>query len=94
MSPCSAVVENQISGKTKRCNVGNLKPTQPPEDWELKPSPIGRATRFINHPDNLPDIDTTPYCEQPLTVSCDQKDDVGTRYNLRRTIKAPMKLDL
>ena len=51
------MVENQISGKTKCCNVGDLKPKHPSEDWTLKPSSIGRATRFINHPDNLPDVD-------------------------------------
>ena len=93
-SPWSAVVENQMTGKTKRCNVGDLKPKHPSEDWELKPSPIGRAARFINYPDNLPDVDITPDCDQPLTVSHDQKDDVGTRYILRRSIKAPIKLDL
>ena len=74
MSPWSAVVVNQMSGKTKQCNVSNLKPKHPSKDWKLKPSPIGRAARFINHPDNLPDVDITPHCDQPLTVSCDQKD--------------------
>ena len=57
MSPWSSVVENQISGKTKRCNVGDLKPKHPSEDWELKPRSISKATSFINHPDNLPDIE-------------------------------------
>ena len=57
-------------------------------------SSISRAARFINHPDNLPNIDITPDCNQPLTVPHDKKDDVGTRYNLRRSIKAPMKLSL
>ena len=94
MSPWSAVVENQISGKTKRCNVGDLKPTHFSMDWELKPSPIGRAARLINHPVNLPDTDLTPDCDQPLTVPHDIKDNVGTRYKLRRSIKAPTKLDL
>ena len=56
-SPWSAMVGNQISGKTKYCNVGHLKPKHPSEDWTLKPSSIGRAARFINHPDNLPDVD-------------------------------------
>ena len=49
-SPWSAMVENQISGKTKCCNVGDLKPKHPSEDWTLKPSSIGRAAWFINHP--------------------------------------------
>ena len=42
----SAVVENQINGRTKRCNVVNLKLKHPSEGWELKPSPIGRAAKF------------------------------------------------
>ena len=94
MSPWLAVVENQMSGKTKRCNVGDLKPKHHSEDLKLKPSPISRAARFINHPDDLPDIDIRPDCDQLLTVPHDQKDDVDTRYNLRRSIKAPTKLDL
>ena len=57
MSPLSAVVENQMNGKTKQCNVGDLKPKQPSEEWELKPSSLGRAMRFINHLDKLPDVD-------------------------------------
>ena len=53
----SVLVENQISSKTKYCNIGDLKAKHPSEDWTLQPSPVGRATRFINHPDNLPDVD-------------------------------------
>ena len=79
-SPLSAVVENQINGKTKWCNVGDHKPKHPSEDWELKPSPITRAARFINHLDNLLDVDITPDCDLTLTVPSDQKDNVGTRY--------------
>ena len=79
---------------SKRCNVGDLKPKHHSEDLKLKPSPISRAARFINHPDDLPDIDIRPDCDQLLTVLHDQKDDVDTRYNLRRSIKAPTKLDL
>ena len=93
-SPWSAIVENHMGGKTKRCNVGDLKPKHHSEDWELKASPIGRAVRFINHPDKLPDIDITPDCDQPLTVPHDQKDNKGTRYNLRMSIKSPTQLDL
>ena len=83
-----------MSSRTKRCNVGDLELKHPSEDWELKPSPIGRAARFIDHLDNLPNIDRTPNYDQPPTVPHDQKDDVGTRYSLRRSIKAPTKLDL
>ena len=72
MSPWSAVAENQMSGKTKQCNVGDLKPKHSSTE-ELKPSPISRAARFINHPDNLPEVHVTPDCDQPLTVPHDQR---------------------
>ena len=49
MSPWSAMMENQISSKTKCCNVGDLKPKNPSEDCTLKPSSIGGAACFINH---------------------------------------------
>ena len=84
----SAIVENQFTGRTKRCNITDLKIKHPYEDWELKPATIGRAARFVNHPDNLPDIDFIP----------DETDDTakthGNRYNLRESIKPPNKLDL
>ena len=92
--PWSAVVENQINSKTKQCNVGDLKPKHPSKDWKLKPSSISRAASFINHPDNLPDVDITPDCDLTLTVPSDPKDNVGTGYNIRKSIKAPTKLDL
>ena len=91
-SPWSAVVENQISSKTKCYNVGDLKPKHPSEDWEIKPSSIGRAARFINHPDNLPDVDMIP--DHDMTVPSNLKDNMGTRYNLRKSIKAPTRLEL
>ena len=84
----SAIVENQCTGRTKRCNITDLKIKHPYEDWELKPATIGRAARLVNHPDNLPDIDFIP----------DETDDTvktpGNRYNLRECIKPPNKLDL
>ena len=33
----SVLVENQISGKTKCCNIGDLKAKHPSEDWTLQP---------------------------------------------------------
>ena len=92
--PWSAVVDNQLSGKTTQCNVGDLKPKHPSEHWELKPSPIARATMFINHLDNLPDVDIAPNHDLTLTVPSDHKDNVSTGYNLRKFIKTPTKLDL
>ena len=87
-SAWSAVFENQLSGKSKRCNIGDLKLKHPSEDWELKPSSIGRAAKFVNHPDNLPDID--------FSVDKPSDNQTGTepKYNLRRAIKAPIELDL
>ena len=49
-----AVVENQLSGKSKRCNIGDLRLKDLCEDWELKLSFNGRAAKFVNHPDNFP----------------------------------------
>ena len=89
-SSWSAIVESNITGKTKRCNVGDLKHKHPSEDWELKPDPIGRAARFVNHPDSLPDIDIKPDDPQPPTNN-KIKD---AKYSLRRAIKTPQKLDL
>ena len=91
-SPWSAVVENQISHKTKHCNVGDPKPKHTSKDWELKPSTISKAARFINHPDNLSDVDITPHHDP--TLPSNPKDNVGTIYYLRKSIKAPRRLDL
>ena len=94
MSPWSAVIENQVSGKTKCCNVGDLKPKHPSKDWELKLSSIGRAEKFINHLDNLPDVDIIPDHDMTPTVPSVPRDNVGTRYNIRKSIKAPTGLEL
>ena len=83
-SAWSAIVENQITGKTKRCNVGDLKLKHPSEDWQLKPYSVERDTKFVNNPDNLPDIDPTPnYDKSP------DKSHAGIKYNLRKNIKDP-----
>ena len=75
----SAIIENQFTGRTKRCNITDLKIKHPYEDWDLKPATIGRAARSVSHPDNLPDIDFIP----------DETDDTvktpGNRYNLRES---------
>ena len=50
---------------------------------------VGRAAKFVNHPDNLPDIDPIPsYDKSP------DNSDASTKYNLRKNIKGPTKLDL
>ena len=87
-SAWSAVVENQLIGKSKRCKICDLKIIHPSEDWELTPSCFGRAAKFVNHPNILPDID--------FSVDKPSENQKGTepKYNLRRAIKAPTKLDL
>ena len=87
-SAWSAVVENQLSGKIKRCNIGDLKLKHPSEDWELKPSSIGRAAKFVNLPDNLPEIDFS------MDKPSDNQTGTEPKYNLWRAIKAPTKPDL
>ena len=87
-SSWSAVVENHTNGRTNRYNVGDLKLKYPIEDCELKLSPIGRAAKFVHHPDNLPDIDFK------LDRMPEIKITAGTKYRLRRSIKAPKKLDM
>ena len=91
-SSWSAVVENEINGRIKSCNVGNLKLKHPSEDWELKPSPISRAAKFVNHPENLLNINMKHDSKPALT--CGSKDAAGTRYQYSGSIKASMKLDL
>ena len=75
-------------GKVKDATLVTSNLKHPSEDWELKPSSIGRAAKFVNHPDNLPDID--------FSVDKPSDNQTGTEpnYNLRRAIKAPTKLDL
>ena len=87
-SAWSAVVENQLSGKSKRCNIGDLKLKHPSEDWELKPSSIRRVVKFLNHPDNLHDINFS------VDKPSDNQTGAKPKYNLRRVMKAPTKLDL
>ena len=84
----SAVVENQFTGRTNRCNVSDLKIKHPAEDWDLKPATVGRAARFVNHPDNLPDVDFKPNQTGDAVKSPPDK------YNLRQYFKPPTKLDL
>ena len=85
-SPWSVLVENQISGKTKNCNIGDLKAKHPSEGWTLQPSLISRATGFINHPDNLPDVDISIDHDTTLDVQKSPEVWVDTRYNLRKSI--------
>ena len=56
-SAWSPVDQNQFSGKIKDATLVTSNLKHPSEYWELKPSSFGRAAKFVNHPDNLPDID-------------------------------------
>ena len=84
-SAWSAVVENQLSEKSKRCNIGDLKLKHPCEDWELKPSSTGRANKLVNHPDNLLEVDFS------VDKPSNQQIGIAPKYNLRRAIKIPTK---
>ena len=73
-SAWSAVVENQLNGKSKRCNIGDLKLKHLSEDWELKPSSIGSSAKFVNHLDTLLDIDFS------VDKSSDNQTDTDPKY--------------
>ena len=45
----TAVTEHTVSGRTRRCNVGDLQKKHPHKDWQLKVSNVGRAAKFFNH---------------------------------------------
>ena len=97
----SAIVEDQSNGRTKRCNIADLKIKHPSEDWDLKPGTVGRAARFVNHPENLPDIDFVPdkiHTPDKNNIKPNKADDIADnshhKYSLRKSIKAPTKLDL
>ena len=77
----SVLVENQISSKTKCCNIGDHKAKHPLEDWTIQPSAIGRATRFINHPENLTDVDISIRHDMTLDIQKSPGVWVDTRYN-------------
>ena len=94
-------MEDQSNGRTKRCNIADLKINHPSKDWDLKPGTVGRAARFDNHPENLPDIDFVPdkiHTPDKNNIKPNKADDITDnshhKYSLRKSIKAPTKLDL
>ena len=94
-------MEDQSNGRTKRRNITDLKIKHPSKDWDLKPGTVGRAARFVNHPENLPDIDFIPDKIQTLDknnikpTKIDYIADTSHhKYSLRKSIKVPSKLDL
>ena len=97
----SVIIENQFNGRTKRCNITDLKIKHPYKDWDLKPVAIGRAARFVNRPENLPDIDFIAdkiHTSDKNNIRLNKVDDIADtshhRYSLRKSTKAPTKLDL
>ena len=93
----SAIVEDQCNGRSKTCNIADLKIKHPSEDWDLKPGTVGRAARFVIHPENLPDIDFIPdkIHTPDKNIKPTKIDDIGDhKYSLRKSIKVPTKLDL
>ena len=97
----TARIANKDTGEPKRVNVRDLKLKDPAEDWKLKPENIGRGAKFVNDPNNLPDIDWLPendnenLPDNDTSNSPDKNNDKPEkRYGLRRHIKPPQKLDL
>ena len=78
-----------------------LRLKHPSEDWDLKPGTVGGAARFVNHPENLPDIYFIPdkiHIPDKNNINPNKTDDIADtshhKYSLRKSIKAPTKLDL
>ena len=52
---CYLYIENQATGKIRSCNVKDVLLEPISELWDVNPE-FGRASKFINHPNNLPDF--------------------------------------
>ena len=52
---CYLHIENQATGKIRSCNVKDIVLEPISELWNVNPE-FGRASKFINHPNNLPDF--------------------------------------
>ena len=48
-------IENQATGKIRPCNIKDVVLEPIHELWNVNPE-FGRASKFINHPNNLPDF--------------------------------------
>ena len=90
----TARVTNKDTGEPKRVNVRDLKLKDPAEDWDLKPDSIGRGAKFINDPKALPDIDWLPEDDTPIEDNLTLTKDSPKKYNLRKSVNPPKKLDL
>ena len=93
----TARITNKDTGEPKRVNVRDLKLKDPAEDWDLKPDSIGRGAKFINDPKKIPNIDWVPEDDIPeddLPEHDKQTTTSPKKYNLRRSVNPPKKLDL
>ena len=90
----SARITNKKTGEPRRVNIRDLKLKDPAEDWELKAENIGRGAKFINDPKGLPDIDWTPENDNPIRDNPNVTKDSPKKYNLRKSVNPPTKLNL
>ena len=54
-SRCYQHIENQVTDKTRSCNIKDIVLEPPVEFWNID-TQFGRAGKYINHPANLPTI--------------------------------------
>ena len=86
----TVVIEHAVSGRMRRCNVGDLQKEHLHEEWQLKASNVGRAAKFVNHPSTLPEVEYT----------VDKSDNYGKGnsskggHNLRKAIKPKQRTRL
>ena len=90
----TARITNKDTGEPKRVNVRDLKLKDPAEDWDLKADSIGRGAKFINDPIALPDIDWIPEHDTPIRDNQTMTKDSPKKYNLRKSVNPPQKLNL
>ena len=79
-----------VSGRTRRCNVGDLQKKHLHGYWQLKASNIGMAAMFVNHPSNLPEVEYT--ADKP--DKCNNGKSSKGGHNLRKSIRPKERLDL
>jgi len=87
----SCKIENCKTWKTRKCNVSHLKLKLPSEDWEQKPEEMGRAARFVNHPDKMGDFEFMGLTEPEAPATHSRGNNI---HNLRKKVKPPDRLDL
>ena len=86
----TTVIEHTVSGRTRKCNVGDLQKKHPHEDWQLKANNVGRAVKFVNHTSNLPEVEYI--VDKPGNCGKGKLSKDG--HNLRKSIKPKQRLGL